>query len=234
MNKSCPEFGLNSRGIAATTLKGPRPVVIDYVDETTGFLFVRDLETNEQFRIYRQFFSMSSSIPSKHRKHHFESVAPIWARAIRDFPKSFLVDVGSLSVETVTRKLREAREAKQTYGWQHPDINDEEWNERCHLISIEPTKNGVLIGSKHKKQVDRQSEQKNELKIVESRDNEVHVRVDFNDVEKLCKLLHEKAFNPKPVFVVHGLTEDQKTDLENRYDIALDKTTDEEGCYVIL
>jgi hypothetical protein len=231
MNPSVPDIGLNSKGIALT-INGKRPVIVDYVDKQTGFYFVRDLEYNTQHRVFRLDFMQHQSIPSKHREHHFQSVAHIWAEALKNFPANTVVKSGKLSHETLCRKLREGREAKNKYGWKNPLIDEALWAERAEQISVEPFSDYVLMGGKDKKAQDAKGVPVDMAPENHSRPV-IHVTAEMESVERICKLMNDKVFHPRPIVILHQITSSQVQSLEERYDLAINQTVDE-GTYEIL
>jgi hypothetical protein len=211
-------IGTNSKGIATLTTEGRRPVVIEYVDEAAGFFHVRDLETSKPYTIYRTSFTMPTQIPSKYRQSSFERVAAHWGAALNQHPTPLDINPAPLSRLSFMRLLREAREAKNIYGWTHPSIDEELWQEHASQITISETSNGVSMGLKHAK-----FPPKSALvgePIAKTLDATDFKWTAFTELEALCLLLDKKAFVPAPAFLVENLTDDLIQSLEARYNVA--------------
>lgn len=213
----------NRVGIAQTA-QGKRLVRVEYED-TTGFFFVRDIETNVLSRVYRHYIDFMPFVPSRFKEAHFQSVANIWGDALLAYPKTITVSSIKYSTETLARKLREAREAKRRYKYESHFINEELWRRFSDEISIEINeKNELIVGSKQEKKQNKEVE--SIAVTIGKQQIIVNVSAEFSKIEQLCLLLHERAFNPAPVFVLTGLTDEQAVSLESRYDVALSKEND--------
>lgn len=167
------------------------------------------------------------AIASRFRKYHFESVAHIFQQALRAYPENVTVLCGKLSPETLARKLREAREAKNRYGWVSPLIDETLWATNADNLMFVPSDSEVLITNKanpRRASLD-QPDVKSRQSVIEVSLTNPEMLVHF------CWLLHTKVFNPKPSFLIVGSTDTQIKQMEQTYDIAFDKT--EEGWLVL-
>jgi hypothetical protein len=211
MSVLCPEIGQNSRGFALLRNEGSRPVVVESV-ESVGFLKVRDIETNKIYMIFYQQFTPSPTIPSRFRRYVFEQVAPYWAQALEKYPNAVIVSPTSLSAETLARKLREGREAKNRYSWTSPLVDEEKWNRLSEkLIVTLLANNTVQIGPAEAKEVTA-------FEAVITTKNEIFIKwKTVEELENFCKVA--KLFEPKPLFVVFDLTPPLIESIESRFDV---------------
>ena len=176
---------------------------------------------------------MHTSIPSKHREHHFQSVAHIWAEALRNFPNLTKVATTTLSPETLCRKLREGREAKIKYGWQNSLIDEASWKAHAEQISIEPFTDHVLMGGKDLKKANAGKAVVAAISTPELHRPIMHVNDTIDGIERICKLMNDKVLSPRPIIYIYNLTSNQVASLEERYDLAINPTATE-GIYEIL
>jgi hypothetical protein len=192
-----------------------------------GFFLLKILDTNKQIIIHRQNIEFMPVILARFRESNFQKLASIWAKALQEFPREVLV-TSVLSNETLARKIREAREAKQRHGWLHSEINEEQWKLLAHEISVEVTDKGVLLASKVHKQQER-NKKNLEIEFETSTKTEwvVTVTATFEKIETLCLMLSSHSFEPAPIFILKFLTDEQAQSLEERYDIVLVKENNE-------
>lgn len=211
MPMSCPQYGHNSKGIASLIMEGERPVVVEHV-ETTGFIHVKDIETHKRYTIFRDRFRMTDPIPSRYRSYVFDAVAPFWKLALEAWPDAVVVKSTLWSSETLTRKMRESREAKKLYGWKHPDINELLWNAHAENISITPRAGSVVLGSPESKR------EKPEILLGELKQKDIIVEWQLlSDLEHFCAI--KPLLKPLPYFIVSNLNAELISELESRYDV---------------
>ena len=212
--KSEPIIGINTKGIATLTTQGPRPVIIEYIDKAVGFYHVRDLETNAAYTIFRTSFRMNTEIPNKYKQHAFNRVAKHWAFALQNHPTPVSVDSSPVTPLSMMRLLREARIAKDLYGWQYPELDDALWKDIADDLTLTEGKGCVIIGLKSAKFAPK---------------SEIGVQVPLHETEfkwsteqeldAFCLLLDHKLIVPRPNFVIYNLTPKQIESLESRYEI---------------
>lgn len=213
--KSVPIIGPNSKGIALTT-DGNRPVVIEYVDNAVGFFHVRDLENSRPYTIFRTSFMPSQQIPSEQTEKAFQRVAAHWAEALHRHPEPYLIDPAPLSCTSYMRLLRKAREAKNTYHWQFPTLDEEKWKLYANDITITETSEGVLMGLKNAK-----FPPKSEIVglAVPRKDEILFDWKTEQQLDAFCLCLSNKLFAPCPLFYVQNLTPHLILSLEARYEL---------------
>lgn len=206
----------NTKGFAST-VDGQRPVVIEYVDHAVGFYHVIDIETRKPYTIYRTSFMPSSTIPNKYRQSAFLRVAHMWADALAKYPTPATIDTFPFAAISVIRLVRNAREAKNTYGWIHPGINDKKWAELNDTLTVtEVDERTITIGLQSAKFPPKSEP----IGAVQS--TEPITQVEWHDVKELdslCFLLERKLLHPRPNLVVSNLTDEIITSLESRYEV---------------
>lgn len=177
-------------------------------------LFVRDAK-GKQYSTPMNQFTPLPRVPSRYREYIFQSVAHFWAEALNKYPDAITINPGNLTNETLARKLRETRIAKDKYGWQSPNISDAKWATISPQLLITPLDNGLVqIGPQTAKNI-----AKFDATLLS---NEPSVTVKWTDkatLELFCNLVSQRAFEPRPHFVILGLDEALITDLEARYDV---------------
>jgi hypothetical protein len=215
---SYPIIGQNTKGLAKLSHLANIFVVVEQPENDLGFLTVRDIETGQTYQIFRQQFTpMQNSIPSKFRQHNFEQMTPYWKAALEAFPAPVEIDPLPHTAETIARRLREARKAKEKYKWTSANIDELLWANHATGVDICLTNEGKVVMKPH----DVPMPKSNIMAKIESQIKNVIIFSwqDFSDVERLCKLLHERAFNPRPQFWLAGLSKEQVLSLEERYDV---------------
>ena len=225
--RSCPKIGQNTRGHFTDPEGKVHHVKVKHI-RLDKFLEVEE-PTGKQFSIYFTRFTPMSQIPSKFRKTQFDYVAPIWGQAIEAYPVPVEFDPAPLSADTYARKLREARQAKQKFGYQNPAINEEKWRHYATDIAISVKSDGkVCLGPN---QLTAPAKQITTL----TRADEVVVEfLSLQDLENLCLLIERNIFHPKPVFVVTGLNDETIASLEERYDVAFTPVNDQAGKWQLI
>jgi hypothetical protein len=208
----------NTKGLAITVL-GTIPCTVEYVDYGTGFLFVRAAVTDTLHRVHRTDFTPMPSIPPRHRKHVFDSVAHIWKAALEAYPSVVSADPGGLSLDTLVKKLRDSRDAKNNYKWEHPLVDEKLWLERSERIKIGQNLVGkvVILGAAESLRDYRNGSTPAILGAPEV----AFSWQSFNQVEQLCWIATQMT--PRQIFVVRGLTDEQRASLEQRYDVGIIK-----------
>lgn len=211
-----PSIGHNTKGIATITNEGSRPVVIEYVDEAVGFYYVRDLETNKPYTIFRTSFMPSTSIPPKHRKAAFDRVALAWSQALNAHPQPIVIDPSPLATVSFARLLRDGREAKNKYGWVSSLINDEKWKVLANDLTVTERTDGYIgIGLQSAKFPAEGTPVGTPVLA-----DEVAVKwTDPQQLDALCFLLDRKLLFPVPRFVLTDLNDAIITSLESRYEV---------------
>lgn len=209
---SCPQYGQNSLGLATRKNEKSTPVRIKFI-APGQILYCRSVENQEPVIVHQQDFTPMPSIPSKFREYNFLAVASFWAQALHSFPKAIIVKANNISPETFVRKLRESRVAKDTYGWTSPLVDETLWMRHSNEILISPLLNGtVQMGPVTPKEV--------VIAANITHTSDVFVQwTNQNALETFCEFVSMRVLNPKPVFVVQGLTNALIADLESRYDL---------------
>jgi hypothetical protein len=192
---------------------------VEYSDPDTGFLFVRAAVTDRRYRVFRTDFTPMPSIPPRHRKHVFDSVAHIWKAALDAYPNVVSADPGGLSLDTLVKKLRDSRDAKNNYKWEHPLVDEKLWLEHSERIKIGQNLVGkvVILGAAESLRDYRNGSTPAILGAPEV----AFSWQSFNQVEQLCWVATQMT--PRQIFVVRGLTDEQRTSLEQRYDVGIIK-----------
>ena len=213
------------RGFAELKNKGTRPVIIDQLQEV-GFLKCHDLETNDSYLIFQQQFTPMPTIPSRFRRYVFEQVAPFWAQALERYPNAIIITPTKISPETLVRKLREGREAKNRHAWTSPLVNEAKWAELSGKIMVTPLNDGkVQMGPPEAKETVG-------FQAVVTTKNEIFIKWEKEEeLESFCKLV--RLFDPKPSFVVLGLNPKLIESLEQRYDVGFEVREDKKSWDVI-
>jgi hypothetical protein len=225
---SCPDIGQNSIGVATVREGVTRPVRITAITPVNQFLSVIDLENGDEYYIHRNAFIMSkNTIPSKYREHHFQRVAHIWAAALDAYPNPVNVGTDGMSYEGFIRLLRETRDSKRLYGWKNPLIDEAKWASYGDSLKISLTPQGVFIAGPGNHAAIG--------KVVEASNAPVTTLQwkDFQDVENICSLLHHKVFKPAPRVKLSGLTDIQRSSLEQRYDLAFVPADEPETFFIV-
>ena len=224
--KSGPQSGLNSTGLACLKNNGTIPVRVEFI-RPDGFLYVRD-EHNKQLCIHHNNFTMLPTIPSRHREYNWRLVEPIWAKAVAAYPTTIVVAKGQLSHETLARKLREARYARDRYVYP-TSIDKTRWEEISPKIAITPMDDGtVRLGPSDTRELVA-------FEAALTSRNEIHINWANkpDELERLCALLHAHVFDPKPNFVLRGLTDQLIASLEERYDVGFALREDKKSWVIV-
>ena len=205
--QSCPPYGHNSLGLALLPHGKSTLVRIEHIG-AGRMLHCREVSTLKQITIHATFFEQMPTIPSKYREYNFHALAKYWSAALLAYPKSVTITPEGISFETLTRKLRESRVAKETYGWKHTAIDEALWNAHAKDIIVTPQDNGtVFMGPK-----DAMELVAFEGAITSRND----ILIEWTDKEQLdvfCNLASQRVFNPKPSFVLFNLDEATIADL---------------------
>jgi hypothetical protein len=177
-------------------------------------LHCRTVEDLSQITIHASDFELMPTIPSKFREYNFQSLAQYWAAALNAFPKAVNVKPENISTETLVRKLRESRVAKEQYHWTHPSVDEVLWTQHAKDLVISPLLDGtVSIGSVNATEpvaFEGALTSRNDF-CIEWKNKET--------LETFCNLVSQKVFAPKPSFIIFGLDSNTIADLENRYDV---------------
>lgn len=224
-----PPYGQNSLGVASRKNGKDTLARIEHVG-AGRMLHCRSVDTLEPFTIHESDFTPMPTIPSKYREYNFHALAPYWAEALRSFPNAITIQPSGVSQETLVRKLRESRVAKETYGWTHPSVDEALWLMHSKELVITPTTNGLVqIG----KELPKETTPFHGDIVTNAAPPTV---VDYRSpdvLESFCAVLSQKIFNPKPSFIIHGLTPDIISDFESRYDVGFTPREDGKSWDVI-
>ena len=217
---SCPPYGQNSLGIASLRDGKTKLVRIEFM-APGHMLHCRSVDEQQPVCIPEQNFSLMPLIPSKYREYHFQSLAVYWAEALKDVGKGVVITPKNLSQDTLVRKLRESKTAKDKYGWRHPLVDEVLWQQFSPSLVITPLNDGtVRIGKEGTKAL---------VAFEGAITSNNQILINWKDkatLEHFCKLASLRVFDPKPSFVVFGLDEQLITDLENRYDVGFNLRED--------
>ncbi len=210
---TCPPYGQNSLGVAKRANGKPSLVRIEHIG--AGFmLHCREVDTLKQLTIHASDFDPMPNIPSKYREYNFQALAPYWAEALRVFPKTVVIKPVNLSPETLARKLRESRVAKDTYHWKHPSVDEALWALNAEKITVALTDTGnVTMGERSSREI-----MPSQVTLVS--DASITLRLsNIETRESFCSLISQRVFDRKHTFVVLDLDDATIADLESRYDI---------------
>lgn len=213
VSPSCPPYGQNSLGVAKRANGNPLLVRIEHIG-AGHMLHCREVDTLRSITIHATDFDPMPTIPSKYREYNFTVLAPYWAQALAIFPKVLVIDPSTLSGETLARKLRESRVAKETYKWKSPLVDEAKWAETADKIVISLSEKGqVTMG-------ERQGREQVEAQVRVLNDAAITLRLSNTETrEAFCSLVSQRVFGPNVQFIVTDLDETTITDLENRYDV---------------
>ncbi len=228
---SCPVPGPNSPGLAKLRNNGIIPVRVEFV-RPDRFLYCRD-ECGKQHTIHESDFTMLPTIPSRFREYNWLALEPFWAQALAAYPKTLTITSQGTSNETLARKLRECRYARDRYNFAFHVANEAKWRELAERLVVTPTDDGkVTIGPPQAAQTGLQTVG---FEAVVSGQNQVFIKWDAHPqvLESFCALIHARAFDPKPQFVVFGLTPELIESLESRYDVGFQPREDGKSWIVI-
>jgi hypothetical protein len=210
-----PIIGPNTTGLIRTE-RGHRLVRVEFISTLLPFVYVRDIETNKPHVIYRNDLKMTQNIPAKYREERFQRVAHVWGAALNAYPNAIEVNPSPLSFFAYARLLRDARTAKDKYGWQHPAIRESLWQHAASITVTEAESGiGVLLGPTEAKFPPRAlpAGVVAETDMLEFRwSNEA-------ELEAFCLLHDKKCVWPRQSFYTTGLTTALVASLEERYDI---------------
>lgn len=198
-------------------------------------LFARDTETGTLYTINEQSFKMlPPKVASRYREYHFIDMRPYWESALEAWPDGVTIEPKSHSVETLAKKLREARIGKDkfgtsdTYKLSSPDL-EQKWRELAHRIVLTVTPDSKLtMGPQNPKNYKA-------FEGVITTKNEIYIdwKGQPSVLENFCQSVSDRLFTPKPAFVVLGLTDAQVKDLEERYDMGFSPRVDGKSWDVI-
>jgi hypothetical protein len=191
----------------------------------------RDLETSESLLVPRDCLMLTQSIPSRYKRSLFDRFAPVLGYVLRKFPVAVPVDPKPLSVETYAARFRDAKKAKQLYGYKHPEVDEVLFEKHAPDITTAMHDGKVFIGSRESVRA-ALSVAVGEVLTPVTATIAHEVGVGFS--EQLCFLIDRKAFNPQPQFVIVGLTPEQATSLEQRYDVGLHPTENDPNKWYII
>ena len=215
-------------GIAARKEKPPIPVRIEYI-APGAILYCRILETGRSIVVHHTDFTPMPQIPSRYKQAVFDSVAPYWAEALNKYPKAIIITPkDDESIETLARKLRESRVGKLQYGWKHAAVDEKLWERFQASFHVTISPNGTIrLGPSHFTEVCA-------FEAVLTSQNVILVSAKNTEViENFCNLVSQRVFDPKPSFVIYGLTPEQAADLQNRYDLILEPRQDGKSFEVV-
>ncbi len=218
-----------------------KPAVQVVVENADAPGFYRCSEVLNPTRFHRLYFTNLmpvQPIPPRYKRCLFEGVAHVIGAALKAYPKAIEVDPGSLSIETFSRRIREAITAKELYGYIHPSIDDALFVKYHEELSTRPdyrkTPPVILVGTRAALR-DRTVAEQGKVKNPQEAGPETNVLItNLDNLDRICRLMHDRAFHPVPNFVVSGLTPTQIDDFEARYDIAFAEVEGQPGKHCIL
>jgi hypothetical protein len=197
----------------------PELAEVDYVDSdglVVYYHLIADSKTTGHC-VRNGFKPMSRNIPPRYREHVFHSVAHVWKHILDSYPKLVRVDPRPLTLETYAKKLRDSREAKNTYGWTHPLVDEELWQKHSERIKIgqDLERNEVLAGPSESFGDNKHAA----IGIVANQPEIMFRWRNFRELEALCLVISQMT--PRQVFVVSDLSDDQIASLESRYEVGI-------------
>lgn len=212
-------FGLNMRCLMLIDGKPSRLVRIEHQDGLGAFE-CRDVENNKRYNLFPQNLMPADNIPARFKRTQFEGVAHVLGAALSAYPDAIEVDPSPLSVETYARRIREAKQAKMLYHYKHPLIDDNLFAQRADEIETSMLDGKLMIGPKS---AIKKAKPVGRIRLTELRDDEEIIidHKEWDTVERLCRLIHDRVFSPMPNFIIFNLSADQVADLEKRYDVAI-------------
>jgi hypothetical protein len=208
-SESCPIIGPNTHG----TISSCKSILtVEYVT-LAGVIYARD-PNNKQYITHMSEFQPLPNIPSRFREYNWIMLAPYWAKALEVYPKAVVIRPSGISFETLARKLRESRFAKDKYGYLSPLIDESRWASLADKLLITPLDTGnVQIGPFQPKDLIA-------FEAALTSRNQILIRCQNpSAVESFCNLVSQRVFDPKPSFVMFGLDPTTIESLEERYDV---------------
>jgi hypothetical protein len=160
------------------------------------------------------------SIPSRFQKQHFDSLAAVWAEAVRTYPETITVIPGSLSVDTLARKLRDARFAKNKWGYLYPEIDEALWAQNNLKVKVGIGQDGkVKLGPLTPKTIEPVG--------VPIKTGEYLILWDTRfDLDRVCDFLGTVKIEPKPYFVIKDLSPAEIRRLEGSFNVGFVQLTE--------
>ena len=153
---------------------------------------------------------MPTPIPSRLRQVAFNRVAHIWSAAITSFPKPCVITETEYSFNTLARLIRDARIAKNRYGWPLLCVDEKQWFAISPTLAFYESGGEYFLGP-------RQDGQKRELvgKVSTEKDEIVfHAQV-HGQREMMLHLIHEGCIKIPNLLML--LTKKDVASLENQY-----------------
>lgn len=209
------------------------PVVIESGTGTSSVYLCRTA-SGELLQIHESSLKpMPPTIPPRFKQKLFNSVAPHIGACLANWPNVVTIEPDSISPDTLSRRIRDAFEAKRRYNYFHHSINEDKYRLHAHEITVSITfeEGKVALGSESAINLNKSSKDTSETK----RTNYIYVDcTNPQFTESFFLLLHNKLFNPAPSFIATNLTLTQAASLESRYDIGLNPTEENINNYVVI
>ena len=220
------ELGPNASGV--TTLfqerETQRVTVICRLPMGRGGMILCRNSAGESIVVYDKQIQLDMSVPARFKFSTFERFAPYIGRALEEFPKALRIDPKTLSVETFAGRMRDAIRAKEMFPmYAHPAIDEALFAKFAKDITISMKTDHILVGSSDsvRTATPNVATLSDASGLPGKAPNEVILDgSNHPNMESLCLLLHSRALNPCPEFIVRNLEEEFAKSLESRYDVA--------------
>lgn len=188
------------------------------------FYFVTDLTNNAPLTVHESFLTPTERLPYRLRESNFLGVAHILGAAVDAFPAIIIVNPNPLMPGTMTRRLREAIRAKLLQGYKHPTIDESKWKTIGQKLQVSPQPDCVFIGSPEAIKAHAVPVGKVNGSFVRPIGSSnvptiTLTSLEPETLERLCRLLHDRAFDPTPIVNLPTLSPDLIESLESRYDL---------------
>ena len=153
---------------------------------------------------------MPTPIPSRLSQAAFNRVAHIWFEAITKFPKPCVIAETEYSFNTLARLIRDARIAKNRYGWPLLCVDEKQWSAISPTLAFYESGGQYFLGP-------RQDGQKREPvgKVSTEKDEIVFTPRDELDVDRFFVVLNGGCIKIPNLLML--LTKKDVASLENQY-----------------
>lgn len=161
---------------------------------------------------------MSPSVPSRLSRRHFDAMAPFLCAALKAYPLAIEVEPIGNSVETFSRKFREARAAKLELGYPLPPDIEPLFSAHASKLQVSMGIGKVTIGT-----LDAIRDGQLAARVGNSTDTAgTEIEVSREGLLTLCNMLSKGWFKPRPTcFFVRNVDEDEAKDIESRFEVGL-------------
>jgi hypothetical protein len=180
--------------------------------------------------------SIPTSVPHRFSEASFTRFAPYISLAIKEHPGCIIIDPSTtqLSVETFACRFRDAITAWGMYGYTNHHLPDRNQQSLAASLVTSIHQGKVLIGTRDA--IRRETQAKPSDATIQTPEHENEILVFKNPIflRMLCDMLAQRAFDPVPKFIVHGLDASEVEALNRDYDVMIVEDGTEKGKFYIL